>query len=56
VRTPDEEQAYFKEREPDRLRLHEPPPGRRILRNVGLILVAIAAIAGIVGLVLMFTA
>lgn len=51
---PDEEVAYYKEREPDRLRLHEPPPGRRIIRNVGLILVGIAAIAGAVGLVLMF--
>lgn len=54
VRRPDEELAYFKEREPDRLRLHEPPPGRRIIRNVGLILLGIAALAGIVGLVLMF--
>ena len=41
------------EREPDRLRLHEPPPGRRIIRNVGLILMGIAAISAIVNLVLM---
>lgn len=56
VRNPEEERAWFKQREPDRLRLHEPPAGRRIIRNVGLILIAIAAIAGVVGLVLMFTA
>ncbi|WP_173922760.1 hypothetical protein [Agromyces sp. Marseille-P2726] len=54
VRHPDEELAYFKQREPDRLRLHDPPPGRRILRNVGIIMLLIAAIAGVVGLVLMF--
>lgn len=56
VRHPEEEPAYFKEREPDRLRLHESPPGRRIIRNVGLILIGIAVVAGIVGVVLMFTA
>jgi hypothetical protein len=56
VRRPEEEPAYFKEREPDRLRLHEPPPGRRIIRNVGLILVGIAALAGLIGLLLMFFA
>ncbi len=56
VRHPEEEPAYFKEREPDRLRLHESPPGRRIIRNVGLILIGIAVVAGIVDLVLMFTA
>ena len=55
VRNPEEEPAYFKEREPDRLRLHEAPPGRRIIRNVGLILAGIAAIAAIVNLVLMLT-
>ena len=54
VRHPDDEPAYFKQREPDRLRLHEPPPGRRIIRNVGIILLVIAAIAGLVGLLLMF--
>jgi len=53
VMRPDEEPAYYKQREPDRLRLHEPPPGRRVIRIVGLILLAIAGIAGIVGLVLM---
>ena len=53
---PDEEVAFYKQREPDRLRLHEPPAGRRILRTVGLILLAIAAVAGIVGLVLMLIA
>jgi hypothetical protein len=53
VLRPDEEPAYYKEREPDRLRLHEPPTGRRVIRIVGLILLTIAAIAGIVGLVIM---
>jgi hypothetical protein len=53
VLRPDEEPAYYKEREPDRLRLHEPPPGRRIIRMVGLVLLTIAAIAGVVGLALM---
>ena len=53
VRDPEEEPAFFKEREPDRLRLHEPPPGRRIIRNVGLILMGIAAISAIVNLVLL---
>jgi hypothetical protein len=56
VLRPDEEPAYYKEREPDRLRLHEPPPGRRIVRGVGLVLLAIAALAGLVGLVLMLVA
>ena len=56
VTRPEEEPAYFMEREPDRLRLHEPPPGRRIIRNVGLILLGIAALAGLIGLVLMFMA
>jgi hypothetical protein len=53
VRRPEEEPAFYKEREPDRLRLHEPPVGRRIVRIVGLVLLAIAAIAGLTGLVLM---
>jgi hypothetical protein len=52
VMRPDEEVAYYKEREPDRLRLHEPPAGRRIVRMIGLILLAIAAVAGVVGLAL----
>jgi hypothetical protein len=52
VMRPDEEVAYYKEREPDRLRLHEPPAGRRIVRMVGLILLAIAAVAGVIGLAL----
>jgi hypothetical protein len=53
VMRPDEEPAYYKEREPDRLRLHEPPTGRRIFRMVGLVLLAIAALAGLLGLILM---
>jgi hypothetical protein len=54
VMRPDEEPAYYKQREPDRLRLHEPPTGRRIIRILGLVLLTIAAIAGLVGLILMF--
>lgn len=54
VNRPDEEVAYYREREPDRLRLHEPPHGRRVIRTVGLILLGIAALAGLVGLLLMF--
>lgn len=53
VLRPDEEPAYYKEREPDRLRLHEPPSGRRVIRMVGLVLLAIAAIAGVVGFAIM---
>lgn len=56
VTRPEEEPAYYKEREPDRLRLHEPPTGRRIIRIVGLVLLAIAAIAGLVGFILMLFA
>lgn len=51
VLRPEEEPAYYKEREPDRLRLHDPPAGRRILRTIGLVLLAVAAIAGVVGTV-----
>jgi len=56
VMRPDEEPAYYKEREPDRLRLHDPPSGRRILRIVGLVLLVIAAVAGLLGLILMLLA
>ncbi|MBT2516709.1 hypothetical protein J7E29_04625 [Streptomyces sp. ISL-90] len=56
VMRPEEEPAYYKEREPDRLRLHEPPVGRRIIRGVGLVLLAIAAIAGAIGFILMLAA
>lgn len=49
----DEELAYYRQREPDRLRLHEPPHGRRIIRMLGLVLLGIAALAGFIGLVLM---
>jgi hypothetical protein len=51
VLRPEEEPAYYKEREPDRLRLHDPPAGRRILRTVGFVLLAIAFVAGAVGTV-----
>ena len=50
----EEEPAYYKQRDPDRLRLHEPPAGRRVVRNLGLVLLGIAALAGLVGLILMF--
>ncbi|WP_448808386.1 hypothetical protein [Agromyces bauzanensis] len=50
---PEEERAFYREREPDRLRLHEPPTGRRVIRIVGLILLAIAGAAGVLSVVLM---
>ncbi|WP_448002585.1 hypothetical protein [Agromyces bauzanensis] len=49
----EEERAYYKEREPDRLRLHEPPAGRRAIRVVGLVLLSVAATAGLTSTVLM---
>lgn len=48
----DEERVYYREREPDRLRLHEPPAGRRAIRVVGLVLLAIAGMSGLTSLVL----
>jgi hypothetical protein len=51
VANPDEETAYYKEREPDRLRLHEPPVGRRIILTIGLVMLGIATVAGVLGLV-----
>ncbi len=56
VMRPDEEPAFYRQREPDRLRLHEPPQGRRIIRILGFVLLAIAAIAGVLGFVLMLLA
>lgn len=56
VRRPDEEPAYYKQREPDRLRLHEPPVGRRVVRLVGVVLLVIAIISGAIGLLLMLVA
>jgi hypothetical protein len=53
VANPEEEPAYYRKREPDRLQLHEPPAGRRIIRWLGIVLLVIAAIAGLVNLVLM---
>lgn len=50
VVNPDEEVAYYKEREPDRLRLHEPPLGRRIILTIGLMMLGVAIVAGVVGL------
>ncbi len=56
VADPDEEITYYKQRDPDRLRLHEPPAGRRILLAVGLVMLGIATAAGVLGLVLTLTA
>jgi len=53
VENPEEEPAYYRKREPDRLQLHEPPAGRRIIRWLGIVLLVIASIAGLVNLVLM---
>ncbi len=49
VVNPDEETVYYKERDPDRLRLHEPPVGRRIILTIGLVMLGIAIIAGVLG-------
>ena len=38
VENPEEEPAYYRKREPDRLQLHEPPAGRRIIRWLGMVL------------------
>ncbi|MFB6612366.1 hypothetical protein ACFCVO_18735 [Agromyces sp. NPDC056379] len=54
VTNPDEEPAFYKEREPYRLRLHEPPPGRRVIRILGLVFIGIAAASAVIGVVLMF--
>ncbi|GAA1808784.1 hypothetical protein [Agromyces neolithicus] len=53
VTSPDEEPAYYKQRDPDRLRLHEPPAGRRVIRNVGLVMIGIAALAALIGLAML---
>jgi hypothetical protein len=50
----DEEKAFYREREPEHLRLHEPPAGRRILRLLGLVFLGLAVVAGVVGLIGMF--
>ncbi|MBM7832031.1 hypothetical protein JOE59_002736 [Agromyces cerinus] len=54
VTNPDEEPAFYKEREPYRLRLHEPPTGRRVIRILGLVFIGIAVASAVVGIVLMF--
>jgi hypothetical protein len=53
---PEEEPAYYKQREPDRLRLHEPPVGRRVIRNLGFVLLAIALASAIAGFIAMLVA
>ncbi|GAA1838794.1 hypothetical protein [Agromyces salentinus] len=50
----DEEKAFYREREPEHLRLHEPPAGRRILRLLGVVFLGLALVAGVVGIVAMF--
>ncbi|MGW9629449.1 hypothetical protein ACWGST_02005 [Agromyces sp. NPDC055520] len=54
VTRPDEEPAFYKEREPYRLRLHEPPQGRRVIRILGIVFIGIAAASAVIGTVLMF--
>ena len=54
VTHPEEEPAFYKEREPYRLRLHEPPTGRRVIRILGLVFIGIAAASAVIGVVLMF--
>jgi hypothetical protein len=56
VARPEEEPAFYKQREPDRLRLHEPPVGRRVIRTVGIVLLAIAFASALVGLIAMLVA
>jgi hypothetical protein len=56
VGRPEEEPAFYKQREPDRLRLHEPPAGRRVIRTVGIVLLAIAFASALVGLIAMLVA
>lgn len=56
VAHPEEEPAYYKEREPDRLRLHEPPVGRRVIRHLGIVLLAIAFASALAGLIAMLFA
>ncbi|MDQ0894557.1 hypothetical protein [Agromyces ramosus] len=51
VQHPEEEPAFYKQREPDRLRLHEPPVGRRVIRTLGLVLLGIAFVAALAGLI-----
>lgn len=46
------EPAYYKQRDPDRLRL-DPPHGRRVVRDVGFVLLGVAMLAGLVGLLLL---
>jgi hypothetical protein len=56
VARPEEEPAYYKQREPDRLRLHEPPVGRRVIRTLGIVLLAVAFVSALAGLIAMLVA
>jgi hypothetical protein len=49
----DEEKAFYREREPEHLRLHEPPAGRRVLRLLGIVFLGLALVAGVVGILAM---
>ena len=53
---PEEEPAYYKQREPDRLRLHEPPVGRRVIRTLGFVLLAVAFVSALAGFIAMLVA
>lgn len=56
VADPQQEPAFYREREPDHLRLHEPPAGRRVLRLLGIVFLGLAVVAGIVGVIAMLVA
>lgn len=56
VANPQEEPAFYREREPEHLRLHEPPAGRRVLRLLGLVFLALAVVAGVIGVIAMLVA
>ncbi|SFR68966.1 hypothetical protein SAMN05428970_0564 [Agromyces sp. CF514] len=56
VADPQQEPAFYREREPEHLRLHEPPAGRRVLRLLGIVFLALAVVAGIVGVIAMLVA
>ncbi|ANJ25652.1 hypothetical protein [Agromyces aureus] len=53
VANPEAEPAFYREREPEHLRLHEPPAGRRVLRLLGVVFLALAVVAGVIGVVAM---
>lgn len=50
----DDVRVWFRNRQPERCRTHDPELDGKALRLTGLVLLAIGALAGVVGLVLMF--